>query len=168
MSIVDKLNAIQTSLNAPKGQRNDFAKFNYRSCEDIMQALKPILDGCIVTISDDIKMIGDRIYIQSTATIRNGDDSLSVTAFARETQDKKGMDHAQITGSASSYARKYALNGLFLIDDNKDADTQDNSGVVVLTASDKQWVAAVKAEMSQLDNIKDPAYREFIKKESAK
>lgn len=170
MSIVDKLNSIQVALVAGKSQRNDFAKFNYRTCEGILAAVKPLLNGCIVTLSDDIKLYGDRVYVNATATIRCGEESLSVSAFARECLTKKGMDEAQITGSASSYARKYALNGLFMIDDNKDVDSVDHSAnaVVQLSDTDKQWVDAVKADKTVLDTITDPAYKDFIKKESEK
>lgn len=124
---MENLNKIQKGLKAPKGQTNSFGNYRYRSCEDILEAVKPLLDkGTTVTLSDEICLIGDRYYIKAIATIKNGEQSESVTAYARESLDKKGMDSAQITGAASSYARKYALNGLFLIDDTKDADTQDN------------------------------------------
>lgn len=117
---------VQETLKAPKGQRNKFGNYNYRSCEDILEAVKPILGDLIITITDDIMAVSDRIYVKATATISDGVNSLSTTAFAREPLTKKGMDESQITGAASSYARKYALNGLLLIDDTKDADTQDN------------------------------------------
>lgn len=122
----DKLATIQRDLKAPKGQFNKFGGYKYRSCEDILEAVKPLLNGLVLTIHDDIQAVGDRIYIKATATITDGENSLSVSAFAREAETKKGMDDSQITGTASSYARKYALNGLFLIDDTKDADTGDN------------------------------------------
>ncbi len=127
---------IQRELKAPKGQTNTFGKYKYRSCEDILEAVKPlcIKHNCLLTISDEMVMLGDRFYIKATATIKayeNKDnvylDPVSVSAYAREAESKKGMDTSQITGSASSYARKYALNGLFCIDDTKDADTMDNS-----------------------------------------
>lgn len=125
-----KLSEIQQKLKAPKNQRNNFGNYNYRNCEDILEALKPLLGGSTVTISDEIMQVGDRFYVKATATFveenRPG-NVISVTAYARESLDKKGMDAAQITGAASSYARKYALNGLFLIDDTKDADNDDNS-----------------------------------------
>lgn len=118
-----KLSLIQRNLIAPKAHFNDFGKYHYRSCEDILEAIKPHLDGMVLTLSDEIISIGDRFYIKATATLRNDDGTtLTVTAYAREETVKKGMDEAQITGSASSYARKYALNGLFLIDDAKDSD----------------------------------------------
>lgn len=122
-SFIKQVAVIQRQLKAPKNQYNGFGKYNYRSCEDIMEGLKPILGELVVTVSDDIKMVGDRIYVVSTATITDGENSLSNTAMARESLTKKGMDDSQITGTASSYARKYALNGLFLIDDTKDADS---------------------------------------------
>jgi len=124
------LEKIQNKLKAPKNQFNSFGKYHYRSCEDILEALKPILaeHGALLTISDSIENIGNRYYVKATATIAIKDKGqISVTAYAREEEDKKGMDGSQITGAASSYARKYALNGLFLIDDTKDADTQDNT-----------------------------------------
>ena len=122
--ITETLSAIQTELSAPKGQFNKFGGYAYRSCEDILEALKPLLKKykACVTISDDIVMVGDRVYVKATATLTAEGESITATAFAREAEDKKGMDSAQVTGSTSSYARKYALNGLFAIDDNKDPD----------------------------------------------
>ena len=122
--------AVQDELNAPKGQRNNFGNYNYRSCEDILAAAKPLLvkNGIVLTISDSIKMIGERFYVMATAVIEFGDVSISVNGYARETEEKKGMDGAQVTGAASSYARKYALNGLFCIDDTKDADATETHG----------------------------------------
>ena len=119
---------IQTRLNAPKNQRNKFGGFNYRSAEDILESLKPLLKEteCFLNITDSIELVGDRYYIKATATITNKDGAkVSSSAYAREELAKKGMDTSQITGSTSSYARKYALNGLFAIDDNKDADTDE-------------------------------------------
>jgi hypothetical protein len=120
------LNKIQKELKAPKGQKNTFGNYRYRSCEDILEAVKPLLGEAVLTISDEIVQIGDRYYVKATATIKEGDESVSVSAFSREGLEKKGMDVSQITGATSSYARKYALNGLFCIDDTKDADTKDN------------------------------------------
>ena len=125
-TLTEKLAEIQRTLNAPKNQHNKFGGYNYRSCEDILMAAKPLLNGLVVTISDEITLVADRIYVKATATISDGENSISTTAFAREAAEKKGMDASQVTGSTSSYARKYALNGLFLIDDNKDADHMDN------------------------------------------
>ena len=123
------LNA-QSELKAPKGQFNKFGKYNYRSAEDILEAVKPInlKHGLLLAVSDDIVQIGDRYYIKASATLKcvDSSESTTVTAFAREPLSKKGMDESQITGTASSYARKYALNGLYLIDDTKDADTDEH------------------------------------------
>lgn len=124
------LNYIQCKLNAPKSQYNSFGKYNYRNCEDILMALKPHLDhtGCTVILSDDIILVHDRVYVKAVARLMDGDNIVGETqAFAREPLNKKGMDDSQITGTASSYARKYALNGLFLIDDNKGADTDEHA-----------------------------------------
>jgi len=125
--IYNKLSEIQQNLNAPKNQFNSFGKYKYRNCEDILEALKPLLGECCVTLSDEMVMVGERFYIKATAFLWSEGSSIGVSAYARESLDKKGMDSAQITGAASSYARKYALNGLFLIDDNKDADTDENT-----------------------------------------
>lgn len=118
---------IQRKLKAPKGQRNTFGNYNYRSAEDILEAVKPLCaeHGCQLTLSDAIELVGDRYYVKATAQIRTADETVEVTAYARESVSKKGMDESQITGTASSYARKYALNGLFCIDDTKDADTDE-------------------------------------------
>lgn len=121
--------SIQNELKAPKGQYNSFGRYKYRSCEDILEAVKPLLHkySCSLNISDEVVMVGDRFYIKSTATLRKdtGEVISSSVAFAREDEAKKGMDGTQVTGAASSYARKYALNGLFCIDDTKDADTDE-------------------------------------------
>jgi len=134
MNIRQKLSIVQKNLVANKGQTNTFGKYSYRSCEDILEALKPHLDGCTVTLSDEIVMVGDRIYVKSTATFADESNAIDVTAFAREPESRKGMDDAQLTGSTGSYSRKYALNGLFCIDDVKDADTMDNRKYETLKA----------------------------------
>ena len=128
MKLHEKLLAIQTKLKAPKGQYNKFGNFNYRSAEDILEAVKPLNaeQGVLLTITDEIKEVGGRVYVVATATVSDGTDELKVSAFAREPENKKGMDESQITGATSSYARKYALNGLYAIDDNKDADTDEH------------------------------------------
>lgn len=128
--LFQKLNYIQCNLVAPKSNYNSFGKYHYRSCEDILNALKGILkeQGVTVTLSDEIIPIGNRVYVKATATISDGKDSHSVTAYAREDETKKGMDGSQVTGASSSYARKYALNGLFAIDDTKDADATNTHG----------------------------------------
>jgi len=128
MTIIEKLNKIQKQLKAPKSQCNDFGHYNYRNCEDILEAIKPLLDNeTILIITDEIVMIGDRHYVKATAKLSCDKEEIIGVAFAREALVKKGMDESQITGASSSYARKYALNGLFLIDDTKDADSKDNS-----------------------------------------
>lgn len=131
--ITDKLIAIQQALKAPKGQYNSFGGYNYRSCEDILEAVKPILakEKVALTISDEIVEVGGRIYVKATATLHDPSDANVIartSAYAREEESKKGMDAAQLTGATSSYARKYALNGLFAIDDNKDADATNTHG----------------------------------------
>lgn len=129
MSIYQKLLDIQTELKAPKGQFNSFGNYKYRSCEDILEALKPLCNKhkVVLTVSDQLENIGDRYYIRATARLTDIEtlDTTNNTAYAREEESKKGMDGSQITGTASSYARKYALNGLFCIDDTKDADTDE-------------------------------------------
>lgn len=128
-----RFSSAQTELKAPKNQYNSFGKYSYRSCEDILEAAKPVCAkyGLLLTVSDEVVHEGDRYYIKATAALYDAqggsDEVMSATAFAREPEAKKGMDDSQITGTASSYARKYALNGLFCIDDTKDADTQDNT-----------------------------------------
>ncbi len=131
MTIQEKLLKVQTKLKAPKGQFNKFGGYKYRSCEDILEAVKPLLEEvkAAVVIGDEIREIGVRIYVQATVAFTDVQDKeaspIYVTAYAREPKEKKGMDEAQITGTASSYARKYALNGLFLIDDAKDSDSEE-------------------------------------------
>lgn len=149
------LQAIQHELKAPKGQENKFGGYRYRSCEDIMEAVKPLLDknNASLVVSDDIVMIGDRFYIKAIATLldsESGNIIAQTSAFAREPITKKGMDDSQITGAASSYARKYALNGLFCIDDTKDADTMDNR-------SNENKTAKLKARIKELLDSLDPA-----------
>ena len=131
MKLAEKLLKVQAELKAPKGQYNSFGKYKYRNCEDILEAVKPLLSeyNLSLVISDEIIMIGDRFYVKASAEVYCPDEEkmITVSAFARESEDKKGMDSAQVTGAASSYARKYALNGLFLIDDTKDADSNENA-----------------------------------------
>lgn len=131
MKVTEKLAQIQQSLKAPKNQYNKFGDFHYRSLEDILEALKPLLKEtkCILVINDEIVLIGGRFYVKATATLYDleSGEHVAATAYAREDESRPKMDVSQVTGSSSSYARKYALNGLFLIDDVKDADTRDNS-----------------------------------------
>lgn len=127
-TLIEKIAEIQRTLKAPKNQVNNFGGYNYRSCEDILEAVKPLLNGLVLTVSDEIVAVADRVYVKATAKITDGVNTLENSAFAREALTKKGMDESQITGAASSYARKYALNGLLCIDDTKDADaTNDHS-----------------------------------------
>jgi hypothetical protein len=150
MSIFEKLMNVQNELNAPKNRKNTFGNYSYRSCEDILEAVKPILKKykTALTITDEVTEIGDRYYIKATATIIDIEDGASVSnsALAREAKEKKGMDESQITGTASSYARKYALNGLFLIDDNKDADTDE--------AHIEQTARAEKSKVTDIGSMK--------------
>ncbi|SEN95428.1 ERF superfamily protein [Peptostreptococcus russellii] len=130
MAIYEKLIKVQTLLKAPKSQYNNFGKYNYRSCEDILEAVKPILEevGLTLLITDTIEIIANRYYVKAECTVIDIEDgsNLKTTAYAREAEEKKGMDVAQVTGATSTYARKYALNGLFLIDDTKDDDFLNN------------------------------------------
>lgn len=126
---MEEIIKIQSELKAPKNLRNSFGGYNYRSCESILEAVKPLLKEyeCYLCLSDAMVAVGDRVYVEAVATLTNKDGkSMSVKAYAREEETKKGMDAAQITGAASSYARKYALNGLFAIDDTKDPDTDEH------------------------------------------
>lgn len=127
--LTQRVGDIQHKLKAPKGQYNSFGKYNYRSCEDILEGVKPLLKehNLALLIDDEIVQIGERYYVKATAKITDGREFVSATAYAREPDTKKGMDESQITGATSSYARKYALNALLCIDDTKDADTMDNS-----------------------------------------
>ena len=143
-TINDKLVDIQGRLKAPKNQRNSFGNYNYRSCEDILEAVKPLLQEHKVTVnlSDETIQLGELYFIQATAVISDGDKSISVQAQAGVSLNKKGMDIAQSFGASSSYARKYALNGLFLIDDTKDADATNthNTEVIAEVVDYKQWL----------------------------
>lgn len=127
-TFTERVIAVQSQLKAPKNQWNKFVDFNYRSCEDILEAVKPLLkaEGLFLTITDDIVVLGDRFYVKATATLTDGERSLSNQAFAREPEEQAKMTDSQVTGAASSYARKYALNGLLAIDDAKDADALNN------------------------------------------
>lgn len=127
---MNKLSEIQAKVKAPKGQMNKFGNYRYRSAEDIVEAVKPVINpmGFYLTLSDEMVQLGERFYVKATATLTNGTESYQTTAFAREEENKKGQDGSQITGAASSYARKYALNGLFAIDDTKDSDATNTHG----------------------------------------
>lgn len=125
---------IQAKVKAPKGQFNSFGKYAYRSAEDILESVKQVVNplGFSISLSDTIVMVGDRFYVQATATLTNGKETYTATAFAREEESKKGMDGSQVTGASSSYSRKYALNGLFALDDTKDSDATNTHGKEVI------------------------------------
>jgi len=152
---------IQSELIAPKNQYNSFGEYKYRSCEDILEALKPLLKkyNAVIIFHDKIVEIGGRIYVEATAELHIDDDVISTVAYAREAENKKKMDQAQITGAASSYARKYALNGLFAIDDTKDADTQDNTQAQELP-SKRGRVKRADYPMSKAKNVSEVAKKE--------
>ena len=152
-----ELNRIQKELKAPKSQRNDFGKYNYRNAEDILEAYKKIAGDTTLVMRDEIVLIGERYYIRATATLSLDEKEISSSAWAREQEEQKGMSAPQITGSASSYARKYALNALFAIDDTKDADSQDNSEVDV---------SKYKKELAKLSTVDD--LRDYYKKNAGK
>lgn len=156
-NLFESLLKVQCELKAPKGQYNSFGKYKYRNCEDILEAVKPLLakHGISMQINDDLVLIGDRYYIKATVRVFNGDDSLCNSAYAREEESKKGMDASQLTGSTSSYARKYALNGMFLIDDNKDADSMDNSDTKPsITPSNKDTLLKVMGDGNDIATAK--------------
>jgi hypothetical protein len=160
-NLVEKLNYIQTNLKAPKNQYNEFGGYRYRSLEDITDALKPLLveTGTILLMSDDIKQIGTRFYIESTVTLSDGAESISVKAYAREAEEKKKMDDSQLTGAASSYARKYALNGLFAIDDTKDADSLNKGN----EEEEKKQKPKNQPNQKQIDQQKDNLKKQIMK-----
>lgn len=161
-TLQQKLIEIQAELKAPKSQFNKFGGYNYRNCEDILEAVKPLCakHEIVPLLSDEIVMIGDRFYVKATAKVTDGKEEIATTAFARESKDKKGMDESQITGSASSYARKYALNGLFCIDDTKDADFMDNS------QSNKQQQPKPQQQPQKETHVK--GYDEFLALQKSK
>jgi hypothetical protein len=146
-TLVERLQAVQSELKAPKGQTNKFGNYRYRSAEDILESLKPILkkNGLALILTDEIVEIGNRIYVKASAAVIDPMGAqLSVNGYAREAEVKKGMDDSQITGSASSYARKYALNGLFAIDDTKDADATNTHGKGAARKPQKEKVNALE------------------------
>lgn len=168
MELIKKLNKIQQNLSVPKNQENNFGHYKYRSCEDILEAVKPLLkDDLILTISDEVINLGNKFYVKAKVELRDKNETIGNTAYAREPEVQKGMNEAQITGSTSSYARKYALNGLFCIDDTKDADTFDNTKQTSKPAS-----GAVQNSVNKLNNyqktdmpwITDELFEDAIKK----
>ena len=148
---MEKLRKIQAELKAPKNQRNNFGKYNYRSCEDILEAVKPLLDKhkCTLTISDEVREVCGVLFVEAIAFISDGTDSVHTKAQAGIDPNRKGMDIAQSFGSSSSYARKYALNGLFLIDDTKDADASNTHGKDAKT-TEKSWLNKGTAEFKKV------------------
>lgn len=163
MTFQQKVVAVQSELKAPKGQYNSFGKYNYRSCEDILEGVKPLLNkyGLYLTIDDAVELIGDRYYIKATATLFDGDNCISTSAYARESLDKKGMDSSQVTGATSSYARKYALNGLLCIDDTKDADSAEDKPLPQNTAYN--W-KTLKTRAVQ-GGVTEEALKDYLKNE---
>ena len=163
MTFQQKVVAVQSELKAPKGQYNSFGKYNYRSCEDILEGVKPLLNkySLYLTIDDTVELIGDRYYIKATATLFDGDNCISTSAYARESLDKKGMDSSQVTGATSSYARKYALNGLLCIDDTKDADSVESNPLPQNTAYN--W-KTLKARAVQ-GGVTEEALKDYLKNE---
>jgi hypothetical protein len=166
--MIDKLNLIQNELNAPKNRHNSFGNYSYRSLEDVLEAVKPLLkrEGLVLTLTDTIENIGDNYYVKATARLTDGNQELQATAYAREALEKKGMDVAQVTGSASSYARKYCLNGLFLIDDTKDPDTDEykmkeqHQNKAFTPDENKKWLSEGG------DGKKSTTSKEFLKVEA--
>lgn len=158
---------IQQNVKAPKGQFNNFGKYKYRSCEDIVEAVKPVINplGFALILTDEVVNIGGRFYIKATAKLTNGSESFEATAYAREEESKKGMDGSQVTGAASSYARKYALNGLFAIDDNKDADSTNTHNKEVIndvpTAEERQLLRNLVNSSDLNDTEKESAYEKI-------
>jgi hypothetical protein len=148
---MEKLRKIQAELKAPKNQRNNFGKYNYRSCEDILEAVKPLLDKhkCTLTISDEVREVCGVLFVEAIVFISDGKDSVHTKAQAGIDPNRKGMDISQSFGSSSSYARKYALNGLFLIDDNRDSDATNTHGKSV-KSSEKSWLNKGTAEFKKV------------------
>ena len=161
-TITEKLNFIQHELKVKKSNVNSFAKFNYRTLDDIFENVKPLLDktGCVITISDELVDKNNGTYIKATVELSDGNDSISVDAFARESVGKKGMDDPQMTGTASTYARKYACNGLFAIDDTEDSDSMDNREQTLLNGKKPTKGHITIDQNLKLDRLsRDPALK---------
>jgi|TARA_Y100000361_G_C11108908_1_gene316456 hypothetical protein len=161
-TITEKLNFIQHELKVKKSNVNSFAKFNYRTLDDIFENVKPLLDktGCVITISDELVDKNNGTYIKATVELSDGNDSISVDAFARESVGKKGMDDPQMTGTASTYARKYACNGLFAIDDTEDSDSMDNREQTLLNGKKPTKGHITVDQNLKLDRLsRDPALK---------
>ena len=173
MVLLQKLLKIQAELKAPKNQYNKFGEFYYRSCEDILSAAKPlcIREGILLYVTDEVKMIGERYYVKATASVTDGENTIFAEAYARETESRPKMDAAQLTGSASSYARKYALNGLFCLDDTKDADAMKPAEEAPKKAKEKANIAdALKkiAERAKRHGLSTDDMREIMKRQYSK
>ncbi len=178
MSVYLKLVNVQTKLKAPKSQYNSFGKYAYRNCEDILEALKPLLaeEKAIINLSDSIALIGERYYVEATARFIDGESGevIEVKALAREDENKKGMDSSQLTGSTSSYARKYALNGLFAIDDTKDSDTTNTHGKESNSKPKQEVVnnntqsSGKKLSEAQIKRLYSIAYKKGVSSEKVK
>lgn len=156
MNVFEKLREVQTKLKVGKNKVNSFGNYNYRSCEDILEAVKPILKdvNATITIDDSIVQVGDRYYVRSCAYFRDCEDQnnfIAADAYARETEDRRGMDPAQVTGATSSYARKYALGGLLLLDDAKDPDTDENKKEADAKATKSDKVTKIKKSDKNVD-----------------
>lgn len=171
-NVLNKLNLIQVELKAPKGQFNGFGKYKYRSCEDILESVKPLLEKykCVIQITDAIIQVGERFYIEATVSFYDCESGEFITskAYAREEDSKKGMDESQVTGSSSSYARKYALNGLLCIDDNKDSDTTNDGGSGTKGKTDKKTDVPVSEIKAVIAEVIDSAREKSAKDDGAK
>lgn len=164
LSFYEKLIKVQQELKAPKSNFNKFGNFYYRSAEDILEAVKPLNAkyGLVLTLKDEPVLVGERYYIKATARIADENEWHEVTAYARESQAKKGMDDSQITGTASSYARKYALNGLFLIDDTKDADTDEYQNQTSVNLSElNNQIITLFAKALEVVGDRDKLYKQL-------
>lgn len=167
MAIYEKLLNIQSELKAPKNQTNNFGRYNYRSCEDILEAVKPILkkEKCVVIVNDEIEQVDNRFYVKATVSLVDvgSGEIIASSAYAREEENKKGMDSSQVTGASSSYARKYALNGLFAIDDTRDSDVTNSGEENESSASQQSLIKQQIGEILKVKGIGFDKLTEVIK-----
>lgn len=167
MAIYEKLLSVQSELKAPKNQTNNFGRYNYRSCEDILEAVKPILkkEKCVVIINDEVEQVDNRFYVKATVSLVDVESGeiIASSAYAREEENKKGMDSSQVTGASSSYARKYALNGLFAIDDTKDGDVTNSGEENESSASQQSLIKQQIGEILKVKGIGFDKLTEVIK-----
>lgn len=167
MAIYEKLLNIQSELKAPKNQTNNFGRYNYRSCEDILEAVKPILkkEKCVVIVNDEIEQVDNRFYVKATVSLVDVESGeiIDSSAYAREEENKKGMDSSQVTGASSSYARKYALSGLFAIDDTKDSDVTNSGEENESSASQQSLIKQQIGEILKVKGIGFDKLTEVIK-----